>query len=381
MYILNIVNSFIAKKGNIGLRTSYIIDELNEQNINNFSYSRGTRKDYEENNINMKLFGQVPRILNAFRIYIYPWYNHRRHDIIFFEFFFKLCFKDKKIRKKLAHIWESSPEIIKKLNSKGYKTVLDIPIAPTATAQTLVDNFGGNIILHPHKYNDNLERKSYELVDYIITPSVFVKDEIVKLGIDSNKISVVPFGAVLNESLEKSFDKDYKKVGIDFCFAGTVNNRKGIDFLLRAWNDKRFINDRLHLCGRIYPEIKKLLNEYDFKNVITPGFIDTNNYFKQCDVYVFPSLLEGSSKSIYEAMNAGLPCIVTHNSGSIIENNKDGLIIDIANSEDIKEKLLYFKNNTTLIEVMGKCALKNVQKYSWDIYAKKIICIYENIVK
>jgi len=41
MDIVNVINSFIGKKGNIGLRTSYVITELNQQKINNFSYSRG----------------------------------------------------------------------------------------------------------------------------------------------------------------------------------------------------------------------------------------------------------------------------------------------------------------------------------------------------
>ena len=41
-------------------------------------------------------------------------------------------------------------------------------------------------------------------------------------------------------------------------------------------------------------------SKYNLKNIITPGFINTRKYFTKCDVYVFPSLLEGSSKSIYD---------------------------------------------------------------------------------
>lgn len=88
MKIINIVNSFIGKKGNIGLRTSYIISELNSQKIKNFSYSRGVVKYFEKNNKNMRIFGHIPRILNAFRIYINLWFNHRKYDIWFFEKFF-----------------------------------------------------------------------------------------------------------------------------------------------------------------------------------------------------------------------------------------------------------------------------------------------------
>jgi glycosyltransferase involved in cell wall biosynthesis len=379
MKIINIVNSFIGKRGNIGLRTSYIINELNKQNIDNFSYSRGVVDDYKNNNKNMGIFGHIPRILNAYRIYFNLWYNHRKHDILLFEQFFKFSFNDIESDKKIAHVWESSPKIIQTLKDKGYITILDVPIAPTATAQYLIDNFSDSIILHPLNHADILERRSYEVVNYIITPSVFVRDEIIKLGIDKNKIFTTSFGTELKDGYKKEFNKDYEKDGIDFCFAGTINRRKGIEFLLQAWNDEAFKNDRLHLCGRLYPEIKELLKEYDFKNVITPGFVDTKEYFKKCDVYVFPSLLEGSSKSIYEAMNMSIPCIVTPNSGSVIVDKEDGFIIDIASSDAIKEKMIIYKNKTELISIMGQKAYKNVQKYSWDIYANNILNIYKKV--
>ena len=142
MKIINIVNSFIGKKGNIGLRTSYIISELNSQKIKNFSYSRGVVKHFEKNNKNMRIFGQIPRILNAFRIYINLWFNHRKYDIWFFEKFFFLSYKKSNCENKIAHVWETSPKIIKKLKTDGFKVVLDLPIAPTATAKGLIGTKG-----------------------------------------------------------------------------------------------------------------------------------------------------------------------------------------------------------------------------------------------
>ena len=111
-------------------------------------------------------------------------------------------------------------------------------------------------------------------------------------------------------------------------------------------------------------------------NIILPGFIDTAEYFKKCDVYVFPSLMEGSSKSIYEAMNRSLPIICTKESGSIIKHEKEGFIIEKMNSKDILDKLLFFKNNNYMIASMGKKSKSTVSKFTWDLYAKKIIDIY-----
>ena len=379
MYILNVINSFIGKKGNIGLRASYVIRELNKQKIKNFSYSRGAVKNFNENNINMSFFGHIPRVLNAYRIYFNMHFNHRKYDISLFEWFFKKNFKSFQPDKGVAHIWECSPKIIKKLQCDGWLIVLDVPIAPTETGIKLVKKYSNSVTLHPHKHISSLELKSYQHSDRIIVPSVFVKDEIVNLGIDNNKITIVPFGSNSNNNYKRLYKKDYAVQGIDFCFAGTINKRKGLEFLLEAWNDTRFRHDRLHLCGRLFPEVKKLLKMYNFNNVVLPGFVDTYEYFKKCDVYVFPSLLEGSSKSIYEAMNMGLPSIVTHNSGSVICDTEDGFIVDIANADAIQDKMLLFKKNTKLIENMGTAACRNSKKYSWNHYAKNVLNVYRDL--
>ena len=261
----------------------------------------------------------------------------------------------------------------------GYITILDVPIAPTQTSMQLVKQFEGSVILHPHRYNDRLERESCKAADFIIAPSKFVQEEITKLGVEEGKVSVIPFGANLSNGHQKDFIKNYKMDGVDFCFAGVINSRKGIEFLLEAWNDEKFENDRLHLCGRLFPEIKMLLKEYRFSNVITPGFVNTSDYFKKCDVYVFHSLLEGSSKSIYEAMNMSMPCIVTQNSGSIIKDGKDGFLIKVADSSDIRNKMLRYKQDGSQISRMGKMAYKNVQKYSWSSYAKEVVDLYKRL--
>ena len=68
MFILNLVNSFIGKTGNIGMRTSHLITHLNHQKIANFSYSRGVVKSFSNGNKKMGIVGQIPRLLNAYRM-------------------------------------------------------------------------------------------------------------------------------------------------------------------------------------------------------------------------------------------------------------------------------------------------------------------------
>jgi len=378
MYIVNVINSFVGKKGNIGARCGHIIDNLNKANIDNFSYSRGAVSAYVKNNINMSLSGHIPRLLNAYRIYLNSGYNHRKHDIYLFERFFFRNFVDSDNKHKVAHLWEFSPNIISFLKQKGYKIVLDIPIAPTATSFDIISRAGEDVGILPFRYNDKLERRCYEMSDHIISPSNFVTEELLQIGVKKSKISTIYFGTNTNP-IKKKYSKKYSSEGIDYCFAGNINKRKGVNILLEAWNSDVFKNDRLHLCGRLYPEIKQLISN-SRRGVILPGFVNTVEYFKKCDVYVFPSLLEGSSKSVYEAMSMSLPCIVTPNSGSIVQDEVDGFIVDVLDSEKLRSKMLSFKNNERLIKSMGLMAFENVRNYSWERYSNSVVSLYSRLI-
>ena len=374
--IIHLCNSKIGKIGNIGLRTAKIIALLNSNNINNFSVSRNSIFK-SKNYFTYGVFSQIPSVLNYIRTKFFKNFDHKYYDLLIFKIFIKFYLKKIKINSNsIIHVWDMIPEVLLKLKKKGSKIVLDVPIAPFRYSQTISDE------LYP-KYNDeqsnliiSAELKSFNLADIILAPSIFVKNEIMKYNILSDKIKIIEFGAIVDD-----FDKSFiKKDSLNFCFAGLINNRKGIKYLLKAWSDPIFKNDKLHLCGKVSNEIKDLLLEHNrYDNIILPGFIDTSEYFEKCDIYIFPSLLEGSSKSIYEAMNRSLPVICTYESGSIVTNNIDGFIVEKQNSDKLKEKMIYFKENPSKIKIMGVNAKKNIKKYSWNRYSENILKVYNSL--
>lgn len=69
------------------------------------------------------------------------------------------------------------------------------------------------------------------------------------------------------------------------------------------------------------------------------------------DVFVLPSICEGSATVCYEALASGLPVITTPNSGSVVRDGLDGFIVPIRNSEAIREKL-------ARLHVIGSCSLQ-----------------------
>jgi glycosyltransferase involved in cell wall biosynthesis len=376
--IINLCNSKIGVVGNIGLRTAFIINNLKaKQNISSFSISRGilnkSRQSYTYG-----VFKNIPSILNYIRVHFFKNFNHKYLDILIFDFFVLFYLRLIRPNKNdIIHLWEMSPKIIKYLNKKGCKIILDVPIAPHIYRQEIENQLYPKLSSNQNKVILESEKFCFNNVDLIIAPSLFVKNEILKYGIIESKLKVIPFGVDVDD-YKKSFNSNKK--GIDFCLAGVLNDRKGILFLLKAWEVGDFIEDRLHLCGRITPEIKSKIDSMKHnKNIIIPGFIDTSEYFKNCDVYVFPSLMEGSSKSIYEAMNRSMPIICTYESGSVIKDREHGFIIEKMNANDILVKMSIFKENKTLIEKMGSKSKVHVSEFSWQNYATNVISIYNEI--
>ena len=78
-------------------------------------------------------------------------------------------------------------------------------------------------------------------------------------------------------------------------------------------------------------------------NVELRGIVPRNEMAKQyewADVFCLPSLLEGSATVTYEAMAAGVPIITTIQSGSLVRDQIDGLIIPAGDIDAIVESLL-----------------------------------------
>jgi glycosyltransferase involved in cell wall biosynthesis len=389
MHILVVVNSFLGKKGNVGFRVAKIYDAF-DNSVAISAIARGKSHNFSYNVYTPGVLGHFPRLLKAIQLYIYNGLNYRYLDAKMFEFFFCFIFlffirfsKDfVRNERKIAHLVEPSPLIVEILKRYGYKVFLDIPIAPSNYVKKLKSKGLGYGFFYNKKI-DLMEQKSLYLSDFIIVPSPFVADEVQNIIGRTNDTIIVPFGVDLSnlstDILKPSDCNNREKKGVDFCFAGVINYRKGVNTLLEAWDCEEFKNDTLHLCGRLTPEIARLLKVKNYKNITTPGFIDTMSYFLKCDVYVFPSLLEGSSKSIYEAMASRMPIITTYESGSIVKDGVDGYVIPHSDAEILRNKMIYLKMNKVKLKSFGDNAFKTVSSYSWKNYSNRFVTIFNKV--
>ena len=220
--------------------------------------------------------------------------------------------------------------------------------------------------------------QEFELADFILIPSDFVRKSFLEKGFPKTKLIQIPFGVDLNQftPAKKQTNRPFRAL-----FVGQVSLRKGIMDLLQAWQALNWKNAELLVVGQVDQEIKSLLRPYqNLTNIrwinYTPNPVQL---FQQADIFVFPSIEEGSALVTYEAMACGLPIITTPNSGSIVRNEVDGIIIPIRNVEVLARSLELMRSNPQQRMNMGQAARTLVQNYSWEIYGDHLATIVNNI--
>lgn len=195
---------------------------------------------------------------------------------------------------------------------------------------------------------------------------------IVYPGIDSNKFKKIEH--------EKTFD---------IIFVGRFISIKGIDTLIEAVSK---IKEPIKVClvgdGPDKEKIKEKIKSYNLtKNFFIYSKIkdeDLISLYNKSKIGIFPSYAkEGVLLTMLEAASCGLP-ILTTNSCSMpefIEDNKNGLLFNPHDSNDLAKKIVYILENKALQEELSKKAEENV-KSKWDnkIRVEELYNVYKNIV-
>jgi glycosyltransferase involved in cell wall biosynthesis len=167
-----------------------------------------------------------------------------------------------------------------------------------------------------------LERRYEEelrLADFILCPSEFVARSCAEAGLPRRKLLLTPYGAepLADDTLDEGRrERSREDKPVRFLFAGYLSQRKGLGYLLEAFRQLPSGLATLDLAGdwhrggegfRPLPEGVRWLGK------LAPD--DLAQTMARSDVFVFPSLCEGSALVVYEAMVAGLPLIVTPEAG------------------------------------------------------------------
>jgi glycosyltransferase involved in cell wall biosynthesis len=202
---------------------------------------------------------------------------------------------------------------------------------------------------------------------------------------------LVPFykSSFSKEKLRNKYGFEIKDIII--VTVGSIKEIKGSDTLLKAFirlSKEYVVNNCLHLIyagdGDLRGTLEATVKEHNFEeNVTFLGIVpheQISEIFKIADIYIIPSLYEGTSISLLEAMFNGLPIIGSDTRGinNIIFPGRNGVLFETRNETDLYEKL---KNMLENIEYYNKLGEQAAVDYNHQWHYKKVINEHIEIIR
>ena len=214
----------------------------------------------------------------------------------------------------------------------------------------------------------------YERADYITVPSAFAYKSMVAEGVPKDKLFLVPYGVDVERFTPGTPPRDVFRL----LFVGQVSLRKGIPYLLQAWQRLRLPRAELWLAGRVTADAAHIVAPYrDDESIRFLGHVrDLPPVYRQASAFVLPSIEEGSALVTYEALASGLPLIVTPHTGAVAREGKEALYVPIRDVNALASAILTLYEDVALREHMGRAARALALEYTWERAGERLLQAY-----
>ena len=262
----------------------------------------------------------------------------------------------------------------------------DVPPSPKGYGAASGDQ--GSEVRKNWKSRFLLERErfleEYELATLVVVLSEKAAESFRAANFPDEKLFYLPRGVDV-ERFKPGSEPDGRKRPPIFraIFSGALIERKGVHHLLEAWHRLNLRDAELWLLGSVHDEAKPHLKKFGKENVRVLGFKrDLENYLDQGSVYVFPSRLEGSAKTIYEAAACGLPMITTREAGDVVRDGVEGIIVQPGDVDAIAAAIEHLYRHPEIVASMSAAARQRaVENFTWDHYRTRLLGAYERAIQ
>ena len=165
-------------------------------------------------------------------------------------------------------------------------------------------------------------------------------------------------------------------------FVGALIKRKGVHHLLEVWQRLQLKDAELVLVGSVHDEMRPYLDRLAGENVRLAGFVGrVEECYRAATVHILPSECEGSAKCIYEAAACGLPQITTRESGDVVRDGENGLIIPPNDPEALAGALERLYRDRDLGVRFGAAGRRRVvENFTWEHFHARLLAAYHLVM-
>lgn len=229
------------------------------------------------------------------------------------------------------------------------------------------------------------EEAEYAQADCITVPSRFVLASFSSQGIPKHKLRLLPYGVNLSR-FEPTGSPDPKRFHV--LFVGAMSLRKGVQYLVQAWQKIRHPAKSLTFVGTPSPELIALLKSVhlwpDQARVLghVPQ-LELKHLMSSSHVMVLPSIEEGLAMVMAQAMACGCPVVASENTGArdLYDDGKEGFIVPIRDVSTLADRLQRLADEPELRARMSRAALARVKRMGgWRDYGQRALGVYQELL-
>ena len=231
--------------------------------------------------------------------------------------------------------------------------------------------------------------------DRVIVFSQLQADVLVRLGVPEQRLVVIPNGVDINRwspalhsCPSPTMQKVRERIGPKriFLYVGRLATEKNVEALLQAWRVADPCDSCLVIVGD-GPLRSSLINQYDDQSVIWWGYEPDQGtrvaLMQVAEVFVLPSLVEGLSLALLEAMACGTACVATDaGADGEVLNDGAGIVLSTQGvTSQLRTLLPVLLEQPVLTAELGRKARERaLARYTIDRNIDAIETLYDSLL-
>ena len=216
-----------------------------------------------------------------------------------------------------------------------------------------------------------------EMAAHFICASSFTRKTLIENGTPAGLIDVVPYGIDLERFRPApAREKTESSKCFRLLFVGTINQRKGIKYLLETLRLLPSKQVKLVICGRVVDDLK-IFEPFQSQIEIRPSvsFPELLRAYQEADLFVFPSVVEGFAQVLLESLSCGLPILSTTHTAApdLIDDGIHGFVVEPRRPELMAEKIEWLIQHRSQLREMKHAARERAEQFTWERFRKGVV--------
>lgn len=238
-----------------------------------------------------------------------------------------------------------------------------------------------NTPIRKYKRNKFIQHTICDTDAFILLSKYFV-EYLYSKNITSKKILAI------NNAIPIIGKRLYQKENLVIYCGRIVHNPKNVLFLVYLWKRiySKYPDWKMMLVGDGIDKriIQNLIVKHKLERIQITGFTNPMQYYEKAKILLLPSYTEGFGMVLLEAMqNECIPIVFDSSMGfkDIIDNNKNGFIINALNKEKYIEKCKFLMDNEDIRQKMAtQCYLKVANSFNMEKIGTEWIDLFQRLI-